>query len=83
MMFMVEHLAFAGKGTGIAEGTLSETTGAALCTLLRGAAAVQIDAEILLKQLKQNRRRFGSMDPQPDQHLDASRPEAQGISYRH
>ena len=82
-MIMVEHLAFACKGMGIAEGTLSKQTGAALCTLIRDAAAVQIDAEILLKQLKQNRRRFGSVEPQPDQHLDASRPEAQGISYRH
>lgn len=80
---MVEQLAFVCKGMGIAGGTLSKQAGAASFALIRGAAAVQIDAEILLKQLKQKRRRFGSADPQPDQYPDASRPEAQGISYRH
>jgi hypothetical protein len=82
-MIIVEQLAFVCKGMGIAGGTLSKTAGAASFALIRGAAAVQIDAEILLKQLKQNRRRFGSADPRPDQYPDASRPEAQGISYRH
>ena len=39
---------------------------------------MQIDAEILLKQLQQKRKRWGAVEPVPDQHLDGSRPEATG-----
>jgi len=42
---------------------------------------VQIDAEILLKQLQQNRRRWGAVEPVPDKHLDVSRPEATGAIF--